>query len=100
MDMFLRTRGERIFDIIIGGTRGGPMRLSIVVLLSKRSMNTNEIARNLRIDYKTAEYHLRVLSQNCIVSRKGDGYASKFSLTPIFKSYWEKAHKLEKKSKK
>jgi len=100
MEMSFILQEKKVFDLVIGGTRGGPSRLAIVVLLSKGPRNTNELAKLLKIDYKTAEYHLRVLAQNCIVSQKKGGYASKFQLTPLFREYWDKAHKAARGSKK
>lgn len=89
----------RMIDFALVGSRGGPMRLRIMGEISKRPMNTNELSKSLGIDYKTTEYHLRVLKQNNIVVEGGDKYGSKFSPSQIFKR-WEKVHKLARTNKK
>jgi DNA-binding transcriptional ArsR family regulator len=72
---------KRVLWHLLGGTRGGPTRIRIIVLLRDRPLNTNQITRSLGIDYKTAEHHLRVLRENLIVSPSGDKYGAVFFLT-------------------
>ena len=90
---------RKMMQFVIGGTRGGPMRLKIIELITKKPRNTNELTKALGIDYKTTEYHLRVLKQNGLVLEKGSGYGSKFAISPFLKG-WEKVHKQSKKNKK
>lgn len=92
MESFFDRQARKVFDFVVGGTRGGPMRMSILSEISRRPKNTNEVAKALKIDYKTAEYHLRVMREHGVVSESGDRYGSKFSVSPLFKK-WEKAHK-------
>ncbi|MBI4173834.1 MAG: winged helix-turn-helix transcriptional regulator [Candidatus Aenigmarchaeota archaeon] len=72
-------------QLAIAGTRGGPMRLRILTLLGARPVNTNQIAAALSIDYKTAEYHLRVLERSGLVASAGSKYADAFQLAPLLK---------------
>ena len=73
---------KRVLWHLLGGTRGGPTRIRIIMLLRDRPYNTNQISTMLKIDYKTAEHHLRVLRENRVVSPTGDGYGAVFLLTP------------------
>ena len=99
MESFFDRQARKVFDLVVGGTRGGPMRMSILSQISRKPRNTNEVARALGIDYKTAEYHLRVMKEHGIVSESGGRYGSKFSVSPLFKK-WEKIHKRGKNGKK
>ena len=90
---------KKMMQFVVGGTRGGPMRLKIIELITKKPRNTNEITKALGIDYKTTEYHLRVLVKNGLVLENGSGYGSKFTISPFLKG-WEKVHKQSKKNKK
>lgn len=72
---------KRVLWHLLGGTRGGPMRVRIITLLRDRPLNTNQLSLALAIDYKTAEHHLRVLRENHIASPTGDGYGAVFLLT-------------------
>lgn len=71
----------RVLWHLLGGTRGGPMRIRIIRLLRERPYNTNQITKMLGIDYKTTEHHLRVLRENRIVVPSGDGYGAVYALT-------------------
>ena len=72
---------KRVLWHLLGGTRGGPMRIRIITLLRERPLNTNQVTKALGIDYKTAEHHLRVLRENRIATPTGDKYGAVFLLT-------------------
>lgn len=72
---------KRVLWHMLGGTRGGPLRIRILLLLRERPYNTNQVATMLSIDYKTAQHHLRVLTENRIVSPTGNGYGAVYLLT-------------------
>lgn len=57
------------------------MRVRILSLLRARPYNTNQVSTMLKIDYKTAEHHLRVLRENRLVAPSGEGYGAVFLLT-------------------
>lgn len=70
---------RRVLWHLLGGTRGGPLRIRILHLLCDRPYNTNQIATRLGIDYKTAQHHLRVLKKNRLIDEQGTGqYGSVF----------------------
>lgn len=99
METLFERQLRKVFDFVVGGTRGGPMRLRIIQEITKRPRNTNELAKVLGIDYKTTEYHLRVLKENSLVVESGSKYGFKFSVSPLFRS-WAKAHKALENNKK
>lgn len=80
---------RRILWYLLGGTRGGPLRIKILRLLRDRPYNTNQIAEMLGIDYKTAQHHLEVLQENRILSPAGDRYGRVFLATPSMEESWE-----------
>lgn len=92
MESFVDRHIRKVFDFVIGASRGGPTRLMIIEKIGKKPMNTNQITKALGMDYKTIEYHMRVLKENGIVSQTTDKYGSRFSVSPLF-SGWEKVHK-------
>lgn len=99
MENIFERQLRKMLEFVTGGTRGGPMRLRILEELAKRPRNTNEVSKILGIDYKTTEYHLRVLKENGLVVGAGEGYGSKFSLSPLL-GKWGKAHKTRVANKK
>ncbi|MBI5355358.1 MAG: winged helix-turn-helix transcriptional regulator [Candidatus Aenigmarchaeota archaeon] len=101
MDLFQREL-KRLLWYLIGGSRGGFSRANIIRLVRDRPLNTNQIAKELGMDYKTAEYHLRVLVKNNILS-SGANYGAQYFLSPMleqnyaaFEEIWEKVNKTGK----
>ncbi len=72
---------RRVLWHLVGGTRGGPLRLRILAMLRDRPYNTNQLSVALAIDYKTAQHHLRVLVENRIIEAQGDRYGAQYFLT-------------------
>ncbi|MGQ0535805.1 MAG: ArsR/SmtB family transcription factor [Methanobacteriota archaeon] len=81
MDPGVMANLKRVLWHLLGGTRGGPTRIRIIALLRERPYNTNQLAELLRADYKTVQHHLRVLTENRILSPTGDGYGAVFFFT-------------------
>lgn len=80
---------ERVLWYLLGGTRGGPLRIRILRLIRRRPYNTNQIAETLDIDYKTAQHHLEVLQENQVVSKTGDTYGAVFHPTDRMDASWD-----------
>jgi predicted transcriptional regulator len=64
---------ERALYWIIAGTMGGNNRARIIKELLKKPQNTNQLSKNLKLDFKTVQHHLRVLEKNKFVIYKGGG---------------------------
>jgi DNA-binding transcriptional ArsR family regulator len=52
---------------------GGINRARILKELLNKPQNTNQISKNLKLDFKTVQYHLGVLEKNGLVTFKGGG---------------------------
>ncbi len=64
---------ERALYWIIIGTMGGNNRARILKVLLEKPQNTNQLAKKLKLDFKTVQHHLRVLEKNKFVVYKGGG---------------------------
>ncbi len=74
---------KRVLWFVLGGTRGGPLRIRILARLRDRPYNTNQLATDLGVDYKTVQHHVRVLMKNRLIDRQGSGqYGAVFFLSP------------------
>src|ERR1041385_6484188 len=69
---------KRILWHLLGGTRGGPLRIKILQAILDRPYNTNQLAVNLGHDYKTIQHHLRVLVENRLLELRGAGYGATY----------------------
>jgi DNA-binding transcriptional ArsR family regulator len=69
---------KRILWHLLGGTRGGPLRIKILQALLDRPYNTNQLSVLLGNDYKTIQHHLRVLVENRLIELRGAGYGATY----------------------
>ena len=72
---------RRLLTYLFTGTRGGPTRLKILLLLAQKPLNTHQIAESLGFDYKAIDYQLEVLEKNNLVSKTGPRYGTIFFLS-------------------
>jgi len=66
---------------LIAGTRGGPTRAKIILALKETPQNANQLATQLKMDYKTMRHHLEVLEKNKIITSVGDRYGATYFLS-------------------
>jgi DNA-binding transcriptional ArsR family regulator len=66
---------------LVGGSRGGRNRLRILRVLEERPMNTNQLANELGLNYRTVQHHLEVLEENTIVTTEGGNYGTVYFLS-------------------
>ena len=65
------------------GSKGCINRVKIVSQLKKMPLNTNQLSKQLGLDYKVIERHLGILEQNELVTKVGNRYGSTFFLSSI-----------------
>jgi DNA-binding transcriptional ArsR family regulator len=86
---------------LIAGTRGGATRAKIIEVLRENPQNANQLANQLKMDYRTIRHHLRVLEKNRLITTAGEGYGITYFLSPameenyalfeeILKRMWKK----------
>lgn len=63
---------------LIANSLGGVNRGKIINEIFKKPQNANELSRNLKIEYKTVRYHLKVLEENGIITSVGGGYGKTY----------------------
>ena len=72
---------EKALYWILAGTMGGVNRVRIIKELLKKPQNTNNLSKSLKLDFKTVQYHLKVLEKNGFVTFKGGGGFAKLYFT-------------------
>lgn len=72
---------RRLLLYVFTGARGGFTRLQIIRLLSERPMNTNQLAFEMKMDYKAIKHHASVLEKNNLVTKMGERYGATFCLS-------------------
>ncbi|MBI4020597.1 MAG: winged helix-turn-helix transcriptional regulator [Candidatus Aenigmarchaeota archaeon] len=74
---------KRILWLYLGGTRGGVVRLKILLILKERPSNMNQLATKLGMDYTTIMHHMRVLVKSNLVVLEKKKYGSLYFLSPL-----------------
>jgi predicted transcriptional regulator len=75
---------RQLLVYLFAGSRGAEMRLRIVLALSERPANTNQLAKDLGVDYKAIEYQLGVLLKNRLLQTPNkDDYGALYFLAPV-----------------
>ncbi len=62
-------------------TRGGFTRLRIIRHLLDQPYNTHQLSKELDLDYKEIQHHMKVLEKNNMVSKIGEKYGAIFHLS-------------------
>jgi len=96
---------ERLLWWLIAGTKGGKTRATIIEALREMPRNANQLAANLRLDYKTVRHHLEILLKNRIISSAGEGYGITYFVSKelneqysVLEEIWKKIGKSKKSS--
>lgn len=88
--VYFDPRFKRLLWYLIASTKGGVSRAKIVDLLNSRPSNTNQIASELKLDYKTVAHHLNVLSRNgLVVTDNVATYGATYFLSPIMEKNYD-----------
>ena len=91
---------RRLLWFVFTGSRGGLNRLRIITVLKEKPQNTNQLANELGLDYKSIQHHINVLEKNNLISKEGEKYGITFFISTFLevnmKTFDEIANKLEK----
>ena len=72
---------RKLLLYLFTSTRGGFTRLRIIMNLLEKPYNTHQLAKELELDYKAVQHHMKVLEKNNMVSRIGEKYGAIFHLS-------------------
>jgi len=72
---------RKLLLYLFTSTRGGFTRLRIIMHLLDQPYNTHQLAKELELDYKAVQHHMKVLQKNNMVSKIGEKYGAIFHLS-------------------
>jgi len=75
-----------VFWGLFVGSRGATNRIRIMSVLRKMPSNRNQLAKELGIDYKAIQHHLKVLEKNNLVIKTGNRYGLTFCVSASFEN--------------
>jgi len=72
---------RKLLLYLFTSTRGGFTRLRIIMHLLEQPYNTHQLSKELDLDYKAIQHHMKVLEKNNMVSKIGEKYGAIFHLS-------------------
>jgi len=75
------SRIKQELSYLMLGQQGGENRIKILEKLKERSYNTNQLAKELDLNYRTVEHHLKILLNHDLIESSGEGYGNVYFLT-------------------
>ncbi len=66
------------------GTKGGRTRVRIISQLRNKPSNKNQLAKDLGMDYKGIEHHMKNLVKNNLVTKVGSNYGATYFVSQLF----------------
>jgi predicted transcriptional regulator len=80
---------KQLLGWLITGTKGGKTRARIIKSVKDNPRNANQLATQLRVDYKTIRHHLTILEKNKLVIPVGTHYSTVYFLSqPMEENYF------------
>jgi predicted transcriptional regulator len=91
---------RRLLWFVFTGSKGGLNRIRMISHIRNKSLNANQLAKEMNLDYKAIQHHIGVLEKNNLISRVGDRYGATFFISTFLEVnldvYNEIVSKLEK----
>jgi len=91
---------KRLLWFVFAGSKGGLNRIRLISAIRKTPLNTNQLAKELGLDYKAIQHHLNVLDKNNLITKVGDKYGATFFISTFLEvnleTFDEIVMKLEK----
>ncbi len=77
---------KKLFWLLFAGSRGSDTRIRIMSVLRNRPRNKNQLAKELGIDYKNIQHHIKILEKNNLVKKIGNPYGVTYCVSALFEN--------------
>ncbi|MBI5859945.1 MAG: winged helix-turn-helix transcriptional regulator [Nitrosarchaeum sp.] len=88
---------KRLLWFVFTGSRGGLNRLRIISILKRTPLNTNQLAKELGLDYKAIQHHIKVLEKNNMITKVGEKYSIMYFISTFLEVNMETLEEIEGK---
>jgi DNA-binding transcriptional ArsR family regulator len=88
---------KRLLWFVFTGSRGGLNRLKIISKLKENPLNINQLAKELSLDYKAIQHHIKVLEKNNLVTKMGEKYGIMYFISTFLEVNMETFEEIEGK---
>ena len=88
---------KRLLWFIFAASRGGLNRLKIISKLKDNPLNINQLAKELSLDYKAIQHHIKVLEKNNMITKVGEKYGVTYFISTYLEVNMETFEEIERK---
>jgi len=88
---------KRLLWFVFAGSRGGLNRLRIISELKKQPLNINQLAKELSLDYKAIQHHIKILDKNNLITKMGEKYGVTYFISTFLEVNMETFEEIEAK---
>jgi len=88
---------KRLLWFVFAASRGGLNRLKIISKLKENPLNTNQLAKELGLDYKAIQHHIKVLEKNNMITKVGEKYGVTYFISTFLEVNMESFEEIEGK---
>jgi len=88
---------KRLLWFVFSGSRGGLNRLKIISRIKENPSNINQLAKELNLDYKAIQHHIRVLEKNNLITKVGEKYGVTYFVSTFLEVNMETFEEIEEK---
>ncbi len=86
---------KRLLWFVFAASRGGLNRLRIISQLKENPLNTNQLAKELGLDYKSIQNHIKVIEKNNMITKVGEKYGITFFISTFLEVNMESFEEIE-----
>lgn len=88
---------KRLLWFVFTGSRGGLNRLKIISKIKENPLNINQLAKELCLDYKAIQHHIKVLEKNNLITKMGEKYGVAYFPSTFLEVNMEIFEEIERK---
>ncbi len=88
---------KRLLWFVFAASRGGLNRLKIISKLKENPLNINQLAKELGLDYKAIQHHIKVLGKNNMITKVGEKYGVTYFISTFLEVNMEAFEEIEGK---
>ncbi|MFA6319598.1 MAG: winged helix-turn-helix domain-containing protein [Bacteroidales bacterium] len=85
---------KQLLEWLILGSKGGETRKKIIFALRKKPSNIHNLALQLKMDYKSIQHHINILTENQLITHMGKSYGKVFFISPELEDQFDLFNKM------
>ena len=72
-------------------------RLKIISKIKENPLNINQLAKEMHLDYKAIQHHIKVLEKNNLISKMGEKYGVQYFISAFLEANMDTFEEIERK---